>query len=134
MTIKSLKKFTVLLNRNQGGSLIPIIMIMVVMALMGGVFTAIMGVWKLSAPVTVNSKKASYLAETAATYALQDAKKRFFITNSSGTPLYPSATTGTRSAPFFVVNNGTETAQYWIERPYDSINDIDEYPPGTHRG
>jgi hypothetical protein len=139
MTIKSLKKFTVLFNRNEGGSLIPIVMIMVVMALMGGVFTSIMGVWKQSAPVTINSKRASYLAETAATYALKDASYRFFSVDADSTPpgkpLYPSATTGTKSAPFFVVNNGTETAQYWIERPYRSFNtSVDEYPSGVHRG
>jgi len=145
MTIRSLKKFTVLLKRNEGGSLIPIVMIMVVMALMGGVFTSIMGVWKQSAPVTINSKRASYLAETAATYALMDASYRFFSVDATdpsitpsippGKPLYPSATTGTKSAPYIVVNNGTETAQYWIERPYHSINtSVDEYPSGTHRG
>ena len=51
-------------------------------------------------------------------FALQDAKNRFFSVNATGTPLFPSATTGTRSAPYVVSSNGNETAEFWIERPY----------------
>ncbi len=125
MTTKSLKKFTELLNRREGISLTPIIVMMVIMSVMGGVFTSIMGVWKVSAPVTVNSSKAFYQAEAAAMFALQDARHRFFSTDAAGTPLFPSAATGIRSDPYVVSNVvssfGTETAEYWIERPYNDI-------------
>ncbi len=118
MTTKSLKKFADFINRNEGISLTPIIAIMVIMSVMGGVFTSIMGDWKVSAPVTINSSKAYYLAEAATMFALQDAKFRFFSTQTDGTPIFPSATTGIRSAPYIVSSNGTETAEFWIERPY----------------
>jgi len=119
MTTKSLKKITELLNRSEGISLTPIIVIMVLMSVMGGVFTSIMSNWKISAPMTINSKKAYYLAETAATFALQDAKYRFFSMNASGTPIFPSTSPiGERSSPFQVINTSTETAEFWIERPY----------------
>ncbi len=135
MKIKFLKKLAGKLNRNEGISLTPIIAIMVIMSIMGGVFTSIMGNWKVSAPVTINSSKAYYLAETAAMFALQDAKNKFFSVNASLTPLYPSTTTGTRSAPYVVSSSSTESSEYWIERPYPSANtSVDEYPIGTHRG
>ncbi len=138
MTTRSLKKFTELLNRSEGLSIIPIIVVMVIMSVMGGVFTSIMGGWKISAPMTINSNKAYYLAETAAMFALQDANNRFFNKDVNGVPNFPSLATGTRNNPFIVssivTSNGTETAEYWIERPYPSTNDIDEYPSGTHRG
>ncbi len=118
MTTKSLERFAGFFNRNEGVALTPIIVIMVLMSIMGGVFASIMGGWKLSAPLTINSNKAYYLAETAAMFALQDAKYRFFSVNASGAPLFPSATTGTRSAPYIVSSTGTETAEFWIERPY----------------
>ena len=39
------------------------------------------------------------------------------------------------ATPYVVLSNGTETAEYWIERPYPSLNTyVDEYPSGTHRG
>ncbi|MCP4272211.1 MAG: hypothetical protein GY781_09625 [Gammaproteobacteria bacterium] len=88
------------------------------MSIMGGVFTSIMGGWKLSAPLTINSNKAYYLAETAAMFALQDAKHRFFSTKTDGTPIFPHETTGIRTDPYIVSDSGTETAEYWIERPY----------------
>jgi hypothetical protein len=118
MTTKLLKKFAEFFNRNEGISLTPIIVIMVLMSVMGGVFTSIMGGWKISAPLTINSNKAYYLAETAAMFALQDAKYRFYSVKSDGTPLFPSETTGTRDNPYIVSDSGTETAVYWIERPY----------------
>ncbi len=139
MTTRSLKKLAELLNRKEGISLIPIIVIMVIMSVMGGVFTAIMGNWKVSAPVTINSNKAFYLAETAAMFALQDAKHRFFSKDAINRPDFPALGSGTRANPFVVSNVvssfGTETAEYWIERPHPSANTgIDEFPPGTHRG
>ena len=73
MTKKSLKKFTVLLNRNEGIAILPIIVVMVLMSIMGGIFSHTMGLWKRSAPATINSMKAYRLAETAAMFALQDA-------------------------------------------------------------
>ncbi len=115
---KIFKKLTWMLSRNEGISLTPIIAVMVIMSVMGGVFTSIMGDWKVSSPVTINSSKAYYLAESAAMFALQDAQYRFFSKDTTGTPLFPSATTGTRSAPYVVSSSGTETAEFWIERPY----------------
>ena len=135
MTTKSLKEFTELLNRSEGLSIIPIIAIMVIMSVMGVVFTSIMGGWKISAPMTINSTKAYNLAETAAMFALQDASIRFFSKDVNGVPNFPSLATGTRSDPFIVssivTSNGTETAEFWIERPNNSANpSVDLYPPG----
>ncbi|MGR3302909.1 MAG: hypothetical protein ACUZ8I_10465, partial [Candidatus Scalindua sp.] len=118
MTTKSLKRFTEILKRNEGLSLIAIVALMVIMAVMGGVFSQIMGRWTLSAPATINSTRAYYLAETAAMFAMQDAKYRFFSKDAAGIPLFPSTTTGTRSAPYIVSSSSTETAEFWIERPY----------------
>ncbi|MBC8550122.1 MAG: hypothetical protein H8D23_10755 [Candidatus Brocadiales bacterium] len=118
MKTKSLKKLAGMLNRNDGVSLIAIMTMLVIMSVMGGVFSSVMGRWKISAPTNINSSKALYLAETAAMFALQDAKYRFFSVNAAGTPLYPSAATGTRSTPYVVSSSSTETAEYWIERPY----------------
>ena len=117
MTTKSLKKFTELLNRNEGGSIVPIIIIMVTMALMGGVFTSIMGNWKISAPMIINSNKAYYLAETAAMFALRDAAYRFY----GGSFNY-----GTRSTPYVVYSSSTEEANYWIERPDTGFTNDDD--------
>ncbi|GAX61082.1 ornithine carbamoyltransferase [Candidatus Scalindua japonica] len=117
-TTKLLKKFPGFFNRNEGIALTSIIVIMVLMSVMGGIFTSIMGTWKVSAPLTINSNKAYYLADTATMFALQDAKYRFFSMNASGTPLFPAATTGIRSAPYVVSSSTTERAEYWIERPY----------------
>ena len=118
MKTKYLKKLAWMLNRNDGVSLIAIMTMLVVMSVMGGVFSSVMGKWKLSAPTNINSSKALYLAETATMFALQNAKNRFFSVDTSGTPLYPSATTGTRSVPYVVSSSSTESAEYWIERPY----------------
>jgi hypothetical protein len=150
MKTKSLIKLTETLNKNEGASFIAIIAMLVIMSVMGGVFSSVMGRWKISAPTTINSNKAFYLAETAAMFALQDAKYRFFSVDATSTPpgepLFPAATTGTRSAPYIVSFSSTETAEYWIERPYPSANtisaneippnaiNVDEYPSGTHRG
>jgi hypothetical protein len=139
MTTKSLKKFTELLNRSEGLSIIPIIAIMVIMSVMGVVFTSIMGGWKISAPMTINSSKAYNLAETAAMFALQDASNRFFSKNASSVPNFPSTSPiGERSSPFIVssiaTSNGTETAEYWIERPFPSGNNTVDLVGGVNRG
>jgi hypothetical protein len=135
MTRKSLKKFTVLLNRNEGIAIVPIIVIMILMSIMGGIFTHTMGVWKISAPLTINGEKAYYLAEVAAKRALQDANYRFFNRNDSDAFDFPDGpTSATRATPYTVLFNDTETAEYWIERPYVSSNDdVDTYL-GVNRG
>ncbi len=120
MTTKSLKKIAEYINRDDGISLTPIIVIMVLMSVMGGVFTSIMGGWKISAPLTINSNKAFYLAETAAMFALQDAKYRFLAKDDTGCPSFPACGSGTRSSPYVVSSSSTETAEFWIERPYKS--------------
>ena len=76
--LKLLKNLAGLLKRREGLSLIAIVALIVIMSVMGGVFSHIMGRWKLSAPATINSSKALYLAETAVMFALQDAKYRFY--------------------------------------------------------
>lgn len=135
MTTKLLKKLAEFLNRKEGISLTPIIATMVVMSIMGGVFTSIMGGWKISAPVTINSSNAFYQAETAAMFALQEAKYRFFSKDTSGCPNFPACGSGDRSSPFTVSSSSTESAEFWIERPYPSANNsVDEYPAGTDRG
>jgi len=126
MTTKSLKKFAELLNRSEGISIAPIIVIMVIMSVMGGVFTSIMGSWKVSAPLTVNSNKAFFLAETAAMFALQDAQYRFYSKDSVGIDLFNF---GTSTAVPYVVSSVTtgsitNEADYWFERPGGAyIND-----------
>ncbi len=132
--IKLLKRATGLLNRNEGSSLIAVIAFMIAMAVMGGVFSSIMGKWKLSSPSVVDSNRAFYLAETAAMFALQDASNRFFSKDATDYPIFPSSTSlaiGTRTSPFPVVNTTSEYAGYWIERPNPSGNPtVDLYPTG----
>ncbi len=128
MTKKSLKKFTELLNRSEGISLTPIIVIMVVMSIMGGVFTSIMGGWKVSAPVTMNSTKAFYQAEAAAMFALQDASYRFYGGNFDY---------GTSTADPYVVSsvtngNVTDVADCWFERPDNPTHLNDDATTGTN--
>ncbi len=80
---------------------------------MGRVFSSVIGTWKISSAMTVNSPRATILADTAAGFALQEAKTRFF----SGTFNF-----GTRNAPCIVLNDGNGgTADYWIELP--GVND-----------
>lgn len=110
MKKKSLKKLAGTLNRNEGVSLIAIITLLVIMSVMGGVFSSVMGRWKVSAPTNINSSKAGYLAETAAMFALQDARYRFY----GG-----SFNHGTRAVPYAVSSTSTEEASYWFERPDD---------------
>ena len=119
MTTKSLKKFTELLNRSEGLSIIPIIAVMVIMSVMGGVFSSIMGGWKISAPMTVNSNKAFCLAETAATFALQDAYFRF----NGGSFNFGTSTTAPYVVSSVTTGNVTEVADYWFEMP-DSADDV----------
>ncbi len=118
MKKKPLKKLAGTLNKNEGVSLIAIMALLVIMSVMGGVFSSVMGKWKVSAPTNINSSKAGYLAETAAMYALQDARYRFY----GGSFNY-----GTRAVPYAVSSTSTEEANYWFERPDDPthLNDDD---------
>jgi len=115
--LKLLKNFAGLLKRREGLSLIAIVALIVIMSVMGGVFSHIMGRWKLSAPATMNSSKALYLAETAVMFALQDAKYRFY----GGSFNY-----GTSGAPYIVHSTDTEEANYWFERPDLDDNGSDD--------
>ena len=108
MTKKSFKNFTGILNKNEGVSIIALVVLMVVMSVMGAVFTSIMARWKLSAPTTLNSHKSLNLAETAALFALQKARHGFY----SGAFDY-----GTRASPHVVYSSSTEESSYWFERP-----------------
>lgn len=119
MKIKSLKKIIEALNRNEGVSLIAIITLLVIMSVMGGVFSSVMGRWKVSAPTTMNSNKALYLAETAAMFALQDAQYRFYSKDASGNDMFNF---GTDNSPYVVSSSSTEEADYWFERP-DLVDD-----------
>ncbi len=146
MMTKFLKKLAGMLSRNEGISLTPIIAIMVIMSVMGGFFTSIMGGWKLSAPVTINSSKAFYLAEAAAMFALQDAQYRFYSKDSGGNALFDY---GTSTADPYLVSSVTtgnikETADCWFEMPDsnddsfsgpndDNVNDDDDDSSGSTR-
>ncbi len=119
--MKFLRNFTGVLKRNEGLSLIAIVALIVIMAVMGGVFSHIMGRWTLSAPATINSSKALCLAETAVMFALQDARYRFY----GG-----SFNHGTSGTPYIVHSSDTEEANYWFERP-DSDDDGDSASDGS---
>ncbi len=122
MKTKSLKKLTEMLSKNEGISIAPIIVIMVIMSIMGGVFTSIMGGWKVSAPLTVNTNKAFYQAEMAAMFALEDAQFRF----TEGTFDYGTSLANPVVVSSVTTSNVTEVAEYWVERPellyYDDDN------------
>ena len=121
MKTKSFKKVSETLNRNDGVSLIAIIAMLVIMSVMGGVFSSIMGRWKISAPTTMNSNKAFYQAETAAMFALQDASYRFFSKDKDGNNNFNF---GTDASPYAVSSNSAEESNYWFEKP-DLTDDDD---------
>ena len=121
MKTKSFKKVSETLNRNDGVSLIAIIAMLVIMSVMGGVFSSIMGRWKISAPTTMNSNKAFYQAETAAMFALQDASYRFFSKDKNGNNIFNY---GTDASPYVVSSNSAEESNYWFEKP--DISDDDD--------
>ena len=108
-----INKFIRKLNRSEGLSIIPIIVIMVIMSVMGGVFKSIIDNWKISAPMTINSKKAYYLAETAATFAIREAKNRFY----SGSFNFGTSTAAPYVVSSVTTGNVTEVADYWFEMP-----------------
>jgi hypothetical protein len=118
MTKKWLKKLFEKLNRSDGVSIMAIVVLMLVMTVMGGVFTRIMGEWKVSAPMAINSTRALQLANTAAAFAFQEASFKFY----GGSFNY-----GTRGTPYTVYNDGNGgTADYWIERPGASYTNDDD--------
>ncbi len=119
MKTKSLKKLAGILSRNEGISIIPIIALIVIMSVMGGVFTSIMGNWKMSAPTTLYSHKAFFLAETAAMTAIQDTQYRFYSKRADGSNWFNF---GTSTADPYLVSSVTtghviEKADYWFEMP-----------------
>lgn len=108
---KWFKRFIGKLNRCEGISLTPIIVMIVLLSIMAGAFGSIMGNWKLSAPVIMNSSKAFYLAEAAAMFALQDAKK-------SIDEAIPVVCGQRLNLVTVIADNGNgESADYWIEMP-----------------
>ncbi len=115
MNTKSFKKIADILNKDDGISILAIVVLMVIMSVMGTVFTSIMGGWKVSAPITINSTKAEYLAETAAMCALQDAQYRFY----GGSFNFGTST----AVPYVVYSSSTEEANYWFEKP-DVADDV----------
>ncbi len=119
MKTKSLKKLAWMLSRNEGISLIPIIAIMVIMSVMGGVFTSIMGNWKMSAASTLYSNKAFFLAETAAMTAIQDAQYRFYSKKDDGSNRFNFGISTANPYPVSIVTTGNfiEKADYWFEMP-----------------
>ncbi len=117
MNKKWLNKFIKKLNRSDGTAIMAFIAMIMVMTIMGGAFASIVGGWRMSAPYERNSNRASQLASSAATFALQEAK------NDIGTLNY-----GTHLVPFEVYDDGNGgIAEYWIEMPL--VNDDDTGHP-----
>jgi len=121
MKTKYLKKLAGMLNRNDGVSLIAIMTMLVIMSVMGGVFSSVMGRWKISGPTTMNSSKAFYQAETASMFAIQDASYRFFSKDKNGNNIFNY---GTDASPYVVSSNSAEESNYWFEKP--DISDDDD--------
>ncbi len=116
MKKKWLKGFFSGLNRSEGMAIMAVVALMLMMIIMGGAFTSIMGDWKISSPMAIHSNRASQLANSAASFALQEASDAV----AAGT----SVMCGSRVAPISVINDGNEgTATYWIERPFDDDDD-----------
>ncbi|MHC4269233.1 MAG: hypothetical protein ACYSWS_05890 [Planctomycetota bacterium] len=110
-----LKKFIGKLNRSDGVSIMAIVVLMLIMTIMGGVFTSVMGRWKNSAPLTANSNRALELANTAAAFALQEASFKFYSKDASGNFNF---NLGISSAPYIAYNDGNGgIADYWFEMP-----------------
>ncbi len=107
-----LKRFIEKLNRSDGVAIMAIVALMLMMTILGGVFASIMGGWQVSAPYAINSNRASQLANSAATFALQEAKN-----NIAGTVVC-----GNRTSKVSVLSNDGNggSAYYWIECPGNS--------------
>ncbi len=109
-----LKRFIEKLNRSDGVAIMTIVALMLMMTILGGVFASIMGGWQVSAPYAVNSNRAAQLANSAATFALQEAKN-----NIENLPTPNPVNCGLRLSLVTVIaddgNGGS--ADYWIERP-----------------
>ncbi len=111
MNKKWFKKFIGKLNRNDGMSIVFIVAIMLMMTIMGGAFTSIMGVWKQSSSYAINSARAYQLANSAATYALQDTKNSI----DDAIPVVCGQRLNLVTAIADDGNGGS--ADYWIEMP-----------------
>ncbi len=112
-----LKKFTELLNRREGISIITFLVFLVIMSVMSWFIISIGNDWEISAPITINSTKSFNQAETAPMFALQDAKYRFY----GG-----SFNDGTRSTPDVVYSSSSEEANYWFERSDTGFTNNDD--------
>ncbi len=73
MNKKWLNKFIEKLNRSDGTAIVAFVAMLMVMTIMGGAFTSIIGGWRMSAPYEIKSNRAAQLASSAATFALQEA-------------------------------------------------------------
>ncbi len=125
MKKKWLHKIIEKLNRSDGSAIIAFIAMMLVMTIMGGAFASIIGGWRMSSPYEINSNRAAQLANSAATFALQEAQNKI----TAADPLDP-VDYGTRLFQILVFDDGDDGfAEYWIERP-DLPNDDDVNLPG----
>ena len=121
MTKIWLKKLIEKLNKSDGVSIMAIVVLMLIMTIMGGVFTSVMGRWKISAPLTMHSNSALQLANTAAAFALQEASFKFYNKDANGILNFNY---GTKAAPYPAFNDGNGgTGEYWFELP--GVNDDD---------
>ncbi|MHC4454048.1 MAG: hypothetical protein ACYSWS_05075 [Planctomycetota bacterium] len=119
MTKILIKKIIGDLKRDDGFSVMAIVVLMLIMTIMGGVFTSVMSTWKVSSAMTVNSERALQLANTAAAFALQEASSKFY---SKDTNSNPDFNFGTRLNPYIAYNDGNGgTGDYWFELP--GVND-----------
>ncbi len=111
-----LKKIISGLNRSDGMVIMAVIALMLMMIIMGGVFSSIMSDWKVSSPMAIHSNRATQLANSAASYALQEANNKIALEDSTD-----PVVCGTRIVPIEVIDDGVEgKAYYWIERPFET--------------
>ncbi len=98
-------------NKSDGVAIMALVVLLVMMTIMGGAFASIMGGWKTSAPYAINSNRAAQLANSAAVFALQNAKENIDAAN------YINC--GLRLALVTVISDDGNggSADYWIERP-----------------
>ncbi len=114
MNKKWLKGFVSRVNKSDGIVIMAVVALMLMMVIMGGAFSSIMGDWKISSPMAIHSSRATQLANSAASFALQEAKNSI-----ETTVLTTPVTCGGRLNPETVIANDGNggSADYWIERP-----------------
>ncbi len=118
MKKKWLKGFVSGLNRSEGMALMAVVALMLMMIIMGGAFTSIMGDWKISSPMAIHSNRATQLANSAASFALQEASVA--VASSNAVTLM----CGSRPFPINIIDDGLGgTGSFWIERPFDLDDD-----------